>query len=337
MPAASTSDGTVPNLCDQVRAACAFVASRSHFVRINHEHIPAYAESVDVESVVAAAAADRATVHGEQSPDPVPAKAERRMALTLATVAVNFTSGWHDIMPKRPGLSGAVSTVTRLTDYEQVTGAFTPARLCSFTATDASQVFETPLDGGALQDLVEQLARSLNELGGIAREAGSFIGLVESADHSAPRLAELLSQLPSFSDRCAYAGRDIPLMKRAQMAPATISREFGGHGPGRFTDLDNLTIFADNLVPHVLRLDGLLTYEPDLLDRVDAGELLTFGSPEEVEIRACGLHVVELLIDAIAARGRNINAADLDHALWTRGGAPAYKAHRRHRSRNPFY
>ena len=90
---------------------------------------------------------------------------------------------------------------------------------------------------------------------------------------------------------------------------------------------------ADNLVPHVLRIDGVLEFEPALVDRIDREELLEHGSPEEVEIRACAVHAVELLV---AARG-DTTAAAVDDLLWRRGAAPRYKAHPRHRARTTAY
>jgi hypothetical protein len=61
----------------------------------------------------------------------------------------------------------------------------------------------------------------------------------------------------------------------------------------------------------VLRLDGILRFDPTLVARIDAGELIGHGSPEEVEIRACALHAVELLV---SARG-DTSAADVDLLL----------------------
>ena len=92
-------------------------------------------------------------------------------------------------------------------------------------------------------------------------------------------------------------------------------------------------MFADNLVPHVLRLDGLLTYDPGLLERIERGELIEHGSREEVEIRACALHTVAL----IAAERAGAIEADVDAVLWRRGQAPRYKAVPRHRSRCTAY
>jgi hypothetical protein len=92
-------------------------------------------------------------------------------------------------------------------------------------------------------------------------------------------------------------------------------------------------MFADNLVPHVLRLDGVLEYEPGLVERIDRGELIEHGSREEVEIRACALHAVELIV----ATGAGGCAAEVDQLLWLRGQGECYKAVPRHRSRCTAY
>jgi hypothetical protein len=101
-----------------------------------------------------------------------------------------------------------------------------------------------------------------------------------------------------------------------------------------FADADRLTIFADNLVPHVLRLDGVLDFDDELEARIDAEKLIEHDSPEEVEIRACALHAVELLV---AAHPQPTTATAVDNQLWHRGGGPRYKARPRHRARTTAY
>jgi hypothetical protein len=98
-------------------------------------------------------------------------------------------------------------------------------------------------------------------------------------------------------------------------------------------DLDRLTLFADNLVPHVLRLDGVLSFDAGLVERIEHEQLIEHGSHEEVEIRACALHAVELLVDAHG----NTTAATIDNALWNRGAGAHYKASPRHRARCTAY
>src|SRR5437763_1210007 len=114
--------------------------------------------------------------------------------------------------------------------------------------------------------------------------------------------------MPFFDDRGFY--------KRAQIVPSDLALA----GVADFWDLDALTIFADNLVPHVLRVDGVLTYDPDLGARIDREELLPPGD-EEREIRACALHACETI-----AAGLQVPPRILDIWLWNRGQEPRYKA-----------
>jgi hypothetical protein len=151
---------------------------------------------------------------------------------------------------------------------------------------------------------------------------GSFRALVEAADGSAERLVGLLSAMEFYSD--------VPFYKRAQLTAADLATANVAH----FHDLDRLTIFADNLVPHVLRVDGLLDYEAGLLERINREELIPAGSREEREIRGCAVHAVELIKRALDDR---VTAMQLDYLLWNRGQLAAYKAIPRHRARTVYY
>jgi hypothetical protein len=153
--------------------------------------------------------------------------------------------------------------------------------------------------------------------------------VVDAAGGSAVALVERLRGWACFADSAAYDGRTIPFLKRAQIAAWDLDRA----GVTAMTDRDRLTMFADNLVPHVLRLDGILRFEPQLVARIDREELIEHDSPEEIEIRACALHAVELIV----AAAPGTCAADVDQLLWNRGGEQHYKASPRHRSRSTAY
>src|SRR5207248_505413 len=103
-----------------------------------------------------------------------------------------------------------------------------------------------------------------------------------------------LAHWPTWHDVSPYDGEDVPFLKRAQIASADLA--LAGIAPAE--DLPELTLFADNLVPHVLRLDGVLAFDADLVARIEREELIAHDSPEEVEIRACALHAVERLVQA---------------------------------------
>jgi hypothetical protein len=182
-------------------------------------------------------------------------------------------------------------------------------------------------------------ATALNDLGRylLNRFDGSFVGLVQTAGSSAERLVRLLTQMPYFNDVESYGELQVPFYKRAQLTAADLNIAFCGQGLGDFTDLDRLTIFADNLVPHVLRTDGILLYSDDLAVRIQREDLIPPGSAEEVEIRACAVHVVELLVAELQRSGHGVTAHGLDYLLWNRGQQPYYKAWPRHRTRSVYY
>ena len=126
--------------------------------------------------------------------------------------------------------------------------------------------------------------------------------------------------MPFFADRGFY--------KRAQIT----ANDHALAGVASFGDVDRLTIFADNLVPHVLRVDGMLVYEPGLAARIDAGEELPAGGEAERELRACAVHACELL----AARW-GVAPRVLDNWLWNRGQGAPYTDTPPHRTRTVFY
>jgi hypothetical protein len=169
------------------------------------------------------------------------------------------------------------------------------------------------------------------------------MAVVEAADRSAERLACSLLAMPFYRDRHLLDRRTVHFYKRAQITAADVARAFRHRPPADFADLHLLTSFADNLVPHVLRVDGVLAYDPELAAGIDAGERLDHGSRAEIEIRAAGVDAVELLaaelgsLDPGSSGAAGLRPMDLDLALWLRGGGARYKAVPRHRTRCVFY
>jgi len=240
---------------------------------------------------------------------------------------------------KRPGLSGARTMAAGLTTWMATDSVVRPERLARLDTDRVHQIFGQPHDDGPVDELMALFTVALNDLGRLVmdRYDGSFMVLVDAASGSAATLVEVLAELPFFQDVSTHDGDVVPLYKRAQLVAADLHRALGGQGFGRFDDLDRVTAFADNLVPHVLRLDGVLVYHDDLLERIEAGELLAAGSSDEVEIRAVGVHAVEELRDTLADLGHDVPSWRLDQALWERGGGPRYKAVPRHRARSVYY
>jgi hypothetical protein len=295
-------------LLNDVRRHCAEVAAQARFVRIDLDAASALApehaglpEPLDPESHY---------LEGE------PADVADYL---LALDAINFGSGWFPALQKRAEhgrtLSGYFTVAWALADHVRAHGAPTAAWLREVQTQQIAAIL------GQRADLepMSLYAQALRELGRFlgARRA---LDLLAECGGSAECLAEALARgMAMFDDRGLY--------KRAQIVASDLALA----GVASFTDLDGLTIFADNLVPHVLRCEGVLVYEESLAARIDAGETLPLGGAEH-EIRACAVQACELI-----SKRTGVPPRLLDGWLWNRGQAPAYKARPRHRCRTVFY
>jgi len=289
------------SLLDEVRSNCRRIAETARFVAIDTDAWRAPEPSPAPEL-------DPERHYLEGSPGDV-------AAYLLQLDAINFGSGWFPSLRKRPGCSGYFTVAWALADRVRARGPWTNAELRALDSDELAGV----LGQERRHPLMAVYAEALRDLGRFLGRR-SALELVDEADGSAERLAMLLARgMRFFDDRGFY--------KRAQIVPSDLALA----GLAELHDLDRLTIFADNLVPHVLRVDGLLRYDPALAARIDAGVPLPQG-PEEREIRGCAVHACEQLAERIGATPR-----ELDVRLWNRGQAPEYKAVPRHRTRSVYY
>lgn len=319
-----------PGVFDRIRAACRSVADRAEHVRIRADRIETYAAGLPIDEFdLPPLDADRHFVGDEAE----------TVAYFMTLDTINFGSGYFPYLTKRPGMSGYYTIASCLTDRFRADGPISAVELRTISPRDCAQIFGQDLMCLPIRELMALFTRALNDLGQhlVDRFDGRLEGPIESAGQSAARLIEILAAQPLFRDKVPYRGLNVPLYKRAQLLASDLALAFGGEGPGRFDDLDQLTIFADNLVPHVLRIDGLLAYSDPLASVIDREELIRAGSDEEIEIRACAVHCVELIREALARAGRPVSSRQLDQILWHRGQRTDYKSAKRHRTRTVFY
>lgn len=213
------------------------------------------------------------------------------------------------------------------------------AYLSNLSLAELSEMFR-PAPGASTMPLLEERLANAREVGRVLLEryAGQFTRAVEAAGGSAVSLArQIVADFPSFDDRATYRGAEVRFYKRAQICVADLHGTLGGQGWGQFRDLDQLTIFADYKLPQVLRREGILSYTPELTQRIARLELLPPGSPEEVEIRAATVWAGELLRRALAARGVQALASEIDYHLWVLSQAPAPDDLPYHRTRTIYY
>lgn len=215
-----------------------------------------------------------------------------------------------------------------------------PLERADYLARLSMEALGQVLSGKGELLLMERRLEAVRELGEMLcrHYAGKAAVLVNAADKSALKLSELLAaRLLSFRDTAEYEGRKIVFLKRAQIVCADLYGAFEGKGCGAFTDLAELTAFADYKLPQVLRQLGILHYSTSLARRVDGYVLIEAGSPEEVEIRANTVWAVELLRQKLKRGGRPLSAFELDGMLWNMGQHDAYRTKPYHRTVTIFY
>jgi len=273
----------VTGIFSTIRAACADVAAHAALVHIDEGALERLAQELrplpPLETQLA----------GPEFAIRNPPEAAIVFAITMD--AINFGSGWFPLLDKPDGLSGYFTIARGLTRWFCERGTPTAGDLLALGAHDCARLFGQSMTVPEVSELMTLYARALNDLGALLDEhyAGDPLALVEAAGHSAAVLVAPLDAMPMYHDVRTYHGLRVPFYKRAQITAADIAFGAPDHSLGRFDDLDELTLFADNLVPHVLRMDEVLALAPGLTAQIDAADALLPGGDAEVELRACAV------------------------------------------------
>ncbi|XP_020518173.1 UPF0553 protein isoform X2 [Amborella trichopoda] len=214
------------------------------------------------------------------------------------------------------------------------------------SALDADRLQK--LDGPQLRNILkwprplpleDERIRLLHEVGLELENSfgGKATNLVDSCGSSAAALVDLITRhFPGFRDHTVYKGHQVFLYKRAQIFAGDLWGAFKGQGYGAFNDIGSLTIFADYIVPAVLRQLGVLRYSSSLAKTIDANMEISAGSEEEVEIRACTIYAVENIKDLLSKKvGKQVLSVELDLWLWSVG--VSCQSLRHHRTLSIFY
>jgi Potential Queuosine, Q, salvage protein family len=288
-------------LADEVRAHAARVVENARWVRI------------DLDAAGAIEPGGTAELDPERHYLDGPPEHVAAYLVCLSTI--NFGSGWFPTINKRAGMSGYFTVASSLADRFRASGPWSNEQLRALTTDEVADVLGQRRD----HELMTLFSQALRQL-------GTFLGdrtpleLARSTNGSADALARTVAAGMSMWN-------DVGFYKRAQILGSDL--QLGG--VATFRDVDDQTIYADNLVPHVLRCDGVLVYDQALADVIDSEQVLT-STEQEREIRAAAVHVC-----AHIARRMGVTERILDLWLWNRGQAPEYKARPRHRARTVFY
>ena len=156
-------------------------------------------------------------------------------------------------------------------------------------------------------------------------------------------MKELKENFPVFADIHKYKGREINILKKAQLITADLHRQFGELYPDRFNfeDIDDLTVMSDNVLPAVLRKLGILQItSEEYRDHLDAALVLPPGD-FEIELRCCTIYSSYLIVKSMRKLSdgplKDYNEMKLDYYLWCKGKDPSFRSFHRHYTQQTLY
>lgn len=316
-------------LLQQVRDDAAWVMAQARDVSIDHTRIAHYARDLVAQNPVLVTELDHENHFVDRN------DAVKTAAYVIALDSINFGSGAFHIA-QRDGIDLEYHVVAQglKRAFEQGQLA-SPSDWAQVTADQCHQVFGIPaVAHAALDNLMHQFADHLQRsAAAIIHDFGSIADMLSNYQHRGLDVLDKVSKWPHFADVATYEGRSVAIYKRAQILLADLELAIAP-GASYFSGLDQLTCFADNMVPHVLRADGVLRYSDDLAAHIDAGEMIEAGSTQETELRCAAIHVVELMRQSLGDAYTSVN---LDHMLWHRGYLPNFTNLKPHRTLSTWY
>uniref|UniRef100_A0A7N0T4V7 Queuosine 5'-phosphate N-glycosylase/hydrolase n=1 Tax=Kalanchoe fedtschenkoi TaxID=63787 RepID=A0A7N0T4V7_KALFE len=299
---------------DEVRSSAAWVASRSSHVFIDSSGIEKVVE--DTKDSIPKVEWNFEGIHYS---DDGPLTVQYLLVLD----ALNFCF-WPDKDLNYDDLASGLKLA-----LEKDKSVFDADRLQKYTGPELRALLNWPRP----LPLEDERVRLLHEVGYELERSfdGKAANLVESCGKSASKLVRTIAQhFSGFRDHSVYKGHQIFLYKRAQIFAADLYGAFKGRGYGEFHDVGAITIFADYIVPAVLRQLGVLRYSSLLAGLIEAENEIKAGSEEEIELRACSVYAVEKMRELIAEKsGKQVLSVDLDLWLWSYGiRIPGLQHHR---------
>lgn len=304
------------NIFDKIRQTCCQVCEFAKHVKIQSNRLASYLDSLPLNDPLVI-----------DKDDHFCGDFEKTVNYFFVLDSINFGSGYFPHLKTIPGKTGYFTVAAKL-KQELIKRNFLDCNfLINVSPQECCRIFDQDHNQKVIFELMQLFAQAMNQLGEfvLSRYSGSFTELLRSADGSAARMVEILSEMPFYQDKATYKNFEVFFMKRAQITVSDLNIALARNNETLFKDIEQLTIFADNLVPHVLKVDGILTYSLELQEMVDSQKLIEAGSEYEIEIRAAAVHAVELLKAIAADKGLSVTAQQLDYHLWNRGQANCYR------------
>ena len=309
----------------------------TEWVRIDREAVRRFAESIDLSTV---------TSSGEARFSYEDWTVQEKKAIVFSFNAINFCfwakrgqPRWMVREENHKELDGSAAAQYCLERaYRQGTIDLTDSKaLTSIGIRDLSLIFRS--DNSTQIPMLKERVRCLNEFGQGLQDFSEKA--IPGWEESAVKVVQSLAlHVPNFNDVDQVRGDEIRFYKRAQLAAKMIHEvleESGIHAG--FSDLDELTAFADYRVPQILREKGILVYDPFLANRIDNRGEIEARSYGELAIRANNIWAAEYIRRDLESLnpGQKVTAADVDSFLWLEARRLKDVMRPHHRTRTIYY
>ena len=186
--------------------------------------------------------------------------------------------------------------------------------------------FKRLFTGNIEMPMADEKVKILNNVGDIlvTKYGGDWINFIDDGpkklyDNGEGLVERLLRDFKRFDDHSIFENEKVYFLKLAQLAFWGIHRELSKKY-FYIEDMENMTAFADYIIPVALESFGIVKYSSELKEKIDLGILIDRDSIEEIEIRSTSIYVTAKLTELInnyKKEEEKIIIPQLDFKLWT--------------------
>ena len=186
--------------------------------------------------------------------------------------------------------------------------------------------FKRIFTGNIEMPMADEKVEILNNVGDtlVTKYDGDWINFIDDGpkklyDNGEGLVERLIRDFKRFDDYSIFENEKVYFLKLAQLAFWGIHRELSKiyfH----IEDMENMTAFADYIIPVALESFGIVKYSSELKEKINLGILIDRDSIEEIEIRSTSIYVTAKLTELInnyKNEEEKIIIPQLDFKLWT--------------------
>ena len=261
-------------------------------------------------------------INYEGNPNIVPEEYIRKTML-INTLNFVFTDFSTSVKYKIENLSDTDAMVYQI-DKALLEGV--PLTEGSFMRDMDLKEFKRIFTGNIEMPMADEKVKILNNVGDtlVTKYGGDWINFIDDGpkklyDNGEGLVERLVRDFKRFDDHSIFENEKVYFLKLAQLAFWGIHRELSKRH-FYIEDMENMTAFADYIIPVALESFGIVKYSSGLKEKIDSGILIDRDSIEEIEIRSTSIYVTAKLTELLnnyKNEEEKIIIPQLDFKLWT--------------------